>query len=372
MTSKAAQAPAANFGEPHEETRAGRSYRRGMTTAVEVIALAPADLAAPVPLWEVGVAAGDVGVAVIDGSADDWNAVAPAVGEELAAAPAITIAVVRDGPAAGIAGECDLVAKPDRVSELVELIARAPAPALVAAQLLRGSRVATESFAYSMLMAGADFRAWRAGRPPGAGSERGARVRVERADGAWTITLSRPGRHNAFDGRMREQLCDALDAVATGPPAPVVLVGEGPSFCSGGDLDEFGSAADPVAAHVVRTGRSAARRLARVADRLVAGVHGHCIGAGIELAAFAGRVIAASTTSFALPELSIGLNLGAGGASSIPARIGRQRTLELLLRAEPIDAGTALRWGLVDELVEPGAVGSRCAEAAHDMLAVAA
>jgi enoyl-CoA hydratase/carnithine racemase len=123
---------------------------------------------------------------------------------------------------------------------------------------------------------------------------------------------------------------------------------------------------------VVRTGRSVARRLARIADRVVAGVHGHCIGAGAELAAFARTVIAARTTTFALPELSIGLCLGAGGAVGIPARIGRQRTLELLLCAEPIDAATALRWGLVDELVEPGAVGIRCAEAAHDMLAVAA
>jgi enoyl-CoA hydratase/carnithine racemase len=343
-----------------------------MTTAVELLTLAPADLGAPVPLWEVGVAAGDVGVAVIDGTAADWDVVVPWAAEELAAAPAITIAVVRDGPAGGRARECDLVVEPDRVSELVERIERAPAPALAAAQLLRGSRIATESFAYSMLMAGADFGAWRARRPPRAGSEPGTRVRVERAGRAWTITLSRPARHNAFDARMREQLCDALDAVASAPPAPVVLLGDGPSFCSGGDLDEFGTAEDPVAAHVVRTGRSVARRLARIADRVVAGVHGHCIGAGVELAALARTLIAARSTTFALPELSIGLSLGAGGAVSIPARIGRQRTLELLLRAEPIDAATALRWGLVDELVEPAAVGTRSAEAAHQMLAVAA
>jgi enoyl-CoA hydratase/carnithine racemase len=361
-----------------------------MATAVELMTLAPADLAAPVPLWEFGVRAGDVGVAVIDGTVADWSAVASAVADDLAAAPAITIAVVRDGAARGVAGACDLAVAADdvvvpidacddgvgardrRVSELVRLIARAPVPALVAAQLLRGSRIATESFAYSMLMSGADFRAWRARRAPRAVSEQGARVRVERTGAAWTIALSRPARHNAFDARMREQLCDALDAVATGPFAPVVLVGDGPSFCSGGDLDEFGTADDPVVAHVVRTGRSAGRRLARLADRLVVGVHGHCIGAGVELAAFARTVIAARTTTFALPELSIGLSLGAGGAVSIPARIGRQRTLELLLRAEPIDAATALRWGLVDELVEPGAVGSRCAAAAHGMPAVAA
>lgn len=302
------------------------------------------DPSAPVPMWEYAVPPGVVGVAVIDGT-----------GADLADAPVITI---------GAAEDCDLIASPEDVDGLIELIARAPGPALVAAQLLRDPSLATESFAYSMLLAGQDFRAWRERRAPVPVSDRDSpRVRVDRVGGgACTVTLTRPRRHNAFDAAMREQLCDALDAVATAP-GPVVLLGDGPSFCSGGDLDEFGTAGDPVTAHVVRTGRSVARRLARLGDRLVAGVHGHCIGAGVELAAFARWVVAATTTSFALPELSLGLNLGAGGAVSIPGRIGRQRTLELLLRGEPIDAATALDWGLVDELVEPGAVSSRCLEA---------
>ena len=181
------------------------------------------------------------------------------------------------------------------------------------------------------------------------------------------VTLTRPARRNAFDGRMREELCDALDAVASGAQGPVVLVGSGSSFCSGGDLDEFGSAADPVAAHVVRTGRSVARRLQRLSCRLVVGVHGHCVGAGVEFAAFATHVVAADDAVFALPELSMGLNLGAGGASSIPARIGRRRTLELLLRNTPINAGCALDWGLVDELAESEELLARCLEAAGSL-----
>jgi enoyl-CoA hydratase/carnithine racemase len=152
---------------------------------------------------------------------------------------------------------------------------------------------------------------------------------------------------------MREQLCDALDAIAgAGNDAtPIVLLGSGPSFCSGGDLAEFGTAASPLDAYLVRTSRSVARRLARLADRLVAAVHGSCIGAGIELAAFARIVIAARSATFSLPELGFGLGLGAGGTVSIPARIGRQRTLELLLAGDPIAAEQALSWGLVDDVV---------------------
>jgi enoyl-CoA hydratase/carnithine racemase len=58
--------------------------------------------------------------------------------------------------------------------------------------------------------------------------------------------------------------------------------------------------------------------------------------------------------------MSLGLNLGAGGTASIPARIGRHRTLELLLSREGIDAATALRWGLVDEVVSGDELSARC------------
>jgi enoyl-CoA hydratase/carnithine racemase len=341
-----------------------------MSVAVDVLSLRPAALTAPVPLWEVGVPAGEVGVAIIDGSPAEWNGVDDARGRalrELLAAPVVTVGVVRGPEAAPLAGECDLVVEQDRVDELVTLITRAGAPGLVAAQLLRAgdSRLATESFAYSMLLGGDEFAAWRARKPPVPAADRGPRVQLERAGSCWKLTLSRPERHNAFDARMREELCDALDAAASDAEAPLVIVGAGPSFCSGGDLDEFGTADGPVAAHLVRTGRSVARRLERLRPRLVVGVHGHCVGAGVEFASFAGVVVAARETSFALPELSLGLNLGAGGTVSIPARIGRHRTLEWLLSSEPIDATTALRWGLVDQIADRGELEARCLAAAE-------
>jgi enoyl-CoA hydratase/carnithine racemase len=349
-----------------------------MSVAVDVLCLEPADLAAPLPAWEVGVAGGDVGIAVIDGSAAAWDeahehdtAIA-----ELLAAPVITVGVVRNRAACALADRCDLVVWPgdgrvdERVEELVRLASRAPAPTLVAAQLLRtgDARIATESFAYSMLMAGEDFREWRRRERPKPKTDGGGqRVELARCGGVWKITLARPARHNAFDGQMREELCDALDAIASRPPAPVVIVGAGRSFCSGGDLQEFGSADSPLSAHLVRNGRSVARRLQRLRPRLVVGVHGHCIGAGIELAAFARHLVAATTTAFALPEIALGLNLGAGGAVSIPARVGRHRTLELLMRSRPIDAATARDWGLVDELMAPEDVESRCLEHAAEL-----
>jgi enoyl-CoA hydratase/carnithine racemase len=351
-----------------------------MGVGMNLVSLQPADLRAPLPAWETGISAGALGVALIDGSGGEWSALAGRPGrasEELQQAPVITVGVVRDEdqltPAgAELARACDLVLdQPDfdhRVADVLELIQATGPPALLAAQLMRPgpNALATESLTYSVLLFSEQFREWREHHPPVAPSrDEAPRVELSRSEGLWTIALNRPARHNAFDARMREELCDALDVIASEPPAPVVLLGHGPSFCSGGDLDEFGTASSPVSAHLVRGGRSVARRLQRLQLALVAAVHGHCIGAGVEFAAFAGRVVAEATATFALPEMELGLNLGAGGSVSVPRRIGRQRTLEALMRGAPIDAPTALDWGLVDELVEPGHVVQRAIEVAE-------
>ena len=85
-------------------------------------------------------------------------------------------------------------------------------------------------------------------------------------------------------------------------------------------------------------------------DRLTVRVHGSCIGAGVELPAFARRVVAAEGTTFRLPEVGMGLIPGAGGTVSLPRRIGRERTLLLALSGIDLPVGDALRWGLVDGL----------------------
>jgi enoyl-CoA hydratase/carnithine racemase len=128
----------------------------------------------------------------------------------------------------------------------------------------------------------------------------------------------------------------------------VLLDGAGPSFCSGGDLREFGTLPDPATAHLTRLTRSPARLLAMLAGRTEVRLHGSCMGAGIELAAFAGRVVADPSARMALPELGIGLIPGAGGTVSLPRRIGTQRTALMALTMEPVDTHTGMAWGLVD------------------------
>lgn len=243
--------------------------------------------------------------------------------------------------------------------ELAAAVGRNPGAATVLAGLLRWSgtlpvpaAVDAESLAYSSLLGGPEFSGWLARRgprplPPAATGEP---VVVERAGDVLHLTLNRPERRNAYGREVRDALVAALQVAEVDPGLRVVLDGAGPVFCAGGDLDEFGTTPDLVTAHFVRTRAGAARPLARLAGRVEVLLHGTCVGAGIELPAFAGRVVAAPDTRFVLPEVGMGLIPGAGGTVSIPRRVGRWRTLWLALTGASLDAATALDWGLVDEL----------------------
>jgi enoyl-CoA hydratase/carnithine racemase len=170
------------------------------------------------------------------------------------------------------------------------------------------------------------------------------------------MTLSRPHVRNAFDAATREALLDGLALAAVDPSVTKVIIdGAGLSFCSGGDLTEFGTAADPATAHLLRVARSVGRAIHELRDRVSFVVHGACVGAGVELPAFASVVAARSDSRFSLPEVGMGLVPGAGGTVSLPRRIGRQRSCWLGLTGATIDASTALDWGLVD-LISDGPI----------------
>ncbi|MGA2836098.1 MAG: enoyl-CoA hydratase/isomerase family protein [Acidimicrobiales bacterium] len=279
--------------------------------------------------------------------------------ERLVTLPAVVVALC--DPPSRQPDWADLVCAPDGpgTASVAAVVGGNPLAATVLTVLLRsgGSRsvqegLVAESTAYGLLQGGPEFTRWRTGRP----SRRrpvpaGPAVRIERHLDQLEVTLDRPEVRNALDSAMRDELVAALTVASLDPTVTAVhLRGAGPSFCSGGDLDEFGSRSDPATAHLIRLLASPARALAGVAGRTTAHLHGDAVGSGIELAAFAHRVVAEPTTRISLPEVRLGLIPGAGGTVSLPRRIGRHRTLELALSTGPIDAATALAWGLVDEV----------------------
>ena len=295
-----------------------------------------------------GIAAGSgVPAVVVDvggDSADD-------VGSALAALPVVSVAV-------GAGGESWDLALDDPGPALEGLRAD-PQASVVAAQTLRRTgqlglpdALLVESLAYAALQAGSEHARWLAQR--GHRSRRDTdepRIEVTDDGATVTVTLNRPRLFNLFDAAMRDELVDVLKALQAGSDdRAVVLTGAGGNFCAGGDPAEFGTVSDPATAHLIRSRANAAPWLAAIADRATAMVDGVCVGAGVELASFCATVTATDRARFRLPELSMGLIPGAGGTVSIPARIGRQRTLWWLLTHAELDAATALEWGLADSL----------------------
>lgn len=257
---------------------------------------------------------------------------------------------------------CDVVASSaDELDDMIAMIARSPRASTMLCQVLRQSPnrliddgLLLESAVYSTLQTGPEFGSWRSRRPPRRRLVDAEPVIVERDGARLMITLNRPEVHNALNSAMRDALIEAYRLVALDASIELVEVrGRGPSFSSGGDLDEFGSFVDPASAHLVRLHASLAHHLAVIAHRVHVAVHGVALGSGIELPAFAARVTASSNTEIGLPELGIGLIPGAGGTVSIPRRIGRHRTAWLALSGRRIDATTAMNWGLIDAVEEP-------------------
>jgi len=300
----------------------------------------------------------DPPLVVVDLDDDGTGGVARAR-EVLAALPIVVV-----GRGAGASAAADLVdVVVDRdddasLARIAENAGRVPLAATALAVLLRGAEnrsinegLAAESSVYSMLQAGPEFASWRASCPPRVRPGREHAVVVRRDDDVLHVTLSRPEVHNALNTQMRDELYEALLVAAADPKLSVVLDGEGASFCAGGDLDEFGARSDPASAHHIRLRRSIGRVIASMAGRVTATVHGACMGSGIELPAFAGRVVARPDARFGLPELGLGLIPGAGGTVSLTRRIGRHRTGYLAFGGIEIDAPTALSWGLVDAVV---------------------
>lgn len=250
------------------------------------------------------------------------------------------------------------------LARIAASIAATPMAAAVTSQLLRATRslavheaLIAESFAYSTLQAGPEYARWLAAANYRPTAEHGEPVQLRRDGDRLVITLNRPHRHNALDAAMRDGLVDALTvATMDATITDVLLCGNGASFSSGGDLAEFGTASDPTTAHLIRTQYRPGEQIhvlaTRLGDRCAAAVHGAVMGGGLELAAFAGRVVAAPDSKFLLPELSMGLLPGAGGTVSVPRRIGRWRAASMILGGNIVDATTALDWGLVDS-VEP-------------------
>lgn len=174
---------------------------------------------------------------------------------------------------------------------------------------------------------------------------------IEQADGVATLTLNRPAKRNALNQALRGALDAALASLAADDGAHVVvLTGAGKAFCAGADLSDAPAATrHPMA----QPGRPVAQSLAAFEKPLIAAINGPAFGGGLELALACDVRIAATTATFALPEVRIGSLPGSGGTQRLVRAVGPAVAARMLLSGDPLPAAEALRTGLVSDLAEP-------------------
>ena len=256
-----------------------------------------------------------------------------------------------------------IVEAPVTAERIVEQATCHPYAAAASVQLLRCTEgmdaraaLTLESITYAMLQGSVEHTDWIAAQPRTDPAPPG-RIVLSRDDTCLRIVIDRPGARNAVDRTLRDALFEAFTIAVLDPDiARVELRSVGPAFSVGADLAEFGTTRDPATAHLIRTLTLPAHPLSRCGPIVDVHVQGACVGSALEMAAFAGRITAAPSAWFQLPELAMGILPGAGGCVSVPRRIGRQRTALMLLSGKRIDAATALRWGLVDAIMDQPAV----------------
>jgi crotonobetainyl-CoA hydratase len=178
------------------------------------------------------------------------------------------------------------------------------------------------------------------------------------------VTLNRPEARNAVNGALTLGLGTALERAHTDPQVrAVVLTGAGDlSFCAGADLKAIsrGQSLNPPG---TEAWGFAGMVQHPISTPVVAAVNGQALGGGTELVLAADLAVAVDSATFGLPEVKRGLIAAAGGLVRLPEQLPRKVAMQLILTGDPIDAATALRWGLVNQVVP----ADRLLEAALDL-----
>ena len=152
---------------------------------------------------------------------------------------------------------------------------------------------------------------------------------------------------NVLGAAVRSGLARGLErALADESAKAIVIACAGRTFAAGADIGEFGAPMrEPSLQSVFATIESAAKPV-------VAALHGTALGGGLELALACHYRVAVADAKMGLPEITLGLLPGAGGTQRLPRIVGAVPALEMIVAGSPVDAKTAQRLGLVDEIVE--------------------
>jgi enoyl-CoA hydratase/carnithine racemase len=189
----------------------------------------------------------------------------------------------------------------------------------------------------------------------------GATVLVREDGPAVRVTLNRPDKRNALSFELMRELLDTLRRVSAEPGVrAIVLEAAGPAFSAGHDLSEMIDRDVPFFQRLFDLCSELMEAIHRLPQPVIARVHGTATAAGCQLVAACDLAVAAESAHFATPGVKIGLFCSTPMVP-LSRAIGRKRALDMLLTGRPIDAATALDWGLVNRVVPDAALDDEVA-----------
>lgn len=169
-----------------------------------------------------------------------------------------------------------------------------------------------------------------------------------------TIALSRPRKLNALDLQSFLQFDEFLKSICASENIRGVIVcsSGGRAFSAGADINELQGIEPDEAAQRSSFRRSVFQRLSELPVPTIAAIDGLTLGGGLELALACNFRFATRHSTFALPEIKLGLLPGAGGTQRLPRLVGHAMALELMLTGKQITADEAQSIGLIDRIVD--------------------
>lgn len=172
--------------------------------------------------------------------------------------------------------------------------------------------------------------------------------------GVAIVVINRPEALNALNTLFFEEMDLLIAQLAQDQSIRVmILTGEGKAFVAGADIAEMvDKNADEGSAFGSR-GQHTFRSLELLPFPVIAAINGFALGGGLELAMACDIRIASAKAKFGQPEVNLGLTPGFAGTQRLPRLVGLGNALYLLTSAEMIDASTALRMGLIQQIIEP-------------------
>ncbi len=183
-------------------------------------------------------------------------------------------------------------------------------------------------------------------------------ILIRDEDGARIVTLNRADKRNAFNLELGVAFREALAAAAAdGQVRTIIVNGAGKSFSAGIDFMAFAAielAGNAAFRRAVRELQSITNEMARVEKPVIAVLHGHCIGMGLEMALACDVRIAEVGCKINIEEVHLGLIPDVGGSTRLVRAVGLPRAKELIMTGRTITPETALQWGLVNEVTPAG------------------